>query len=148
MKLFNDLIYKILKLKNYKSILFITLSVFSVSIYSETPVLVSSKSTLYNKVLAGIQYAAKTPLKIFYIDDLPVNWSEKTLFGSENTSGERTLITVGNRATHEARTKTNVRNLFTMVSFSRATIKYELGSNCGLFSDVSLEKLFFLILEI
>lgn len=148
MKLFKDLIYKTLKLKYYKIILFITLSIFNFPINPETPVLVSSKSTLYNKVLAGIQYSAKTPLKIFYMEDLPVNWSEKTLFGNENTSGDKTLITVGNRATQEARTKTKVRNLFTMVSFSRSTIKYELGSNCGLFSDVSLEKLFLLIREI
>jgi tetratricopeptide (TPR) repeat protein len=107
------------------------------NLYSETevPVIVSSNSVVYIKVLSGLKYSIKTPLKVLFFNE---NRDEINVVLQRNSP----VITIGNQATYYVRKNSNSTNIFTVTNYSREGIQYERGNSCGFFSEIPIQKIF------
>jgi len=119
-----------------KHLLFLLLFVCT-SLYSETevPVIVSSNSGVYIKVLSGLKYSIKFPQKILFFNE---NREEINSVLQSNLP----IITIGNQATYYVRKNSSTKNIFTATNYSREGIQYEKGNTCGFFSEIPIQKLF------
>jgi len=119
-----------------KQLLFLLLFVCT-SLYSETevPVIVSSNSGVYIKVLSGLKYSIKFPQKILFFNE---NREEINSVLQSNLP----IITIGNQATYYVRKNSSTKNIFTATNYSRDGIQYEKGNICGFFSEIPIQKLF------
>ena len=107
------------------------------NLYSETevPVIVSSNSVVYIKVLSGLKYSIKSPLKVLFFNE---NRDEINAVLQSNSP----VITIGNQATYYVRKNSNSTNIFTATNYSREGIQYERGNSCGFFSEIPIQKIF------
>ncbi|NBU99598.1 MAG: hypothetical protein EBS19_15550, partial [Spirochaetia bacterium] len=119
-----------------KKLLFLLLfACKSLSSETEIPVIVSSNSGVYIKVLSGLKYSIKSPQKILFFNE---NREEINSVLQSNTP----IITIGNQATYYVRKNSNAKNIFTATNYSREGIQYDKGNTCGYFSEIPIQKLF------
>ena len=116
-------------------LLFILFSFQPIFSETEIPVIVSSNSGVYIKVLSGLKYSIKSPQKILFFNE---NREEINSVLQSNSP----IITIGNQATYYVRKNSNTKIIFTATNYSREGIQYEKGNTCGFFSEIPIQKLF------
>ena len=107
-------------------LLFILFSFQPIFSETEIPVIVSSNSGVYIKVLSGLKYSIKSPQKILFFNE---NREEINSVLQSNSP----IITIGNQATYYVRKNSNTKIIFTATNYSREGIQYEKGNTCGFF---------------
>jgi ABC-type uncharacterized transport system substrate-binding protein len=110
----------------------------------EIPVIVSSNSQIYLKVLSGLKYSIKHPIQIYYFNQ-DFQRISKLL---ESHASPLPIITIGNQATYYIRKNSSVKNIFTLTNYSREGIQFEKGNSCGFLSEIPIQKIFLSIKDI
>ena len=104
----------------------------------EIPVVVSSNSQVYIKVLSGLKYSTKIPLRIIIFNENKDELNNLLIQYPNNLP----IVTIGNQATYYLRKYSNLKNIFTITNYSREGIEYEKGNSCGYFSEIPIQRLF------
>lgn len=118
----------------------------SVSIYpnsDEIFVILSSKSALYLKLLSGLKYSFRYPIKV-----LTMGEDREKIESILLQKSELPVITIGNQASYYARKSSDRKIIIAATNYSKEGLEYEKGKSCGYFSEIQFQKFFQFLKEL